>query len=262
MRLLFLLLSTAACAAAGAPAHAAPAWERIEAARALLQGATPHPGAIELELPLVTQEGGSVPLSVSIRDATIEDGGIAALYLFASGNPSPELAEVRFASNTVRPALSTRIRLDRSQTVVALAQKRSGEWLVATREVRVTVSGCLSRALAADGDQPMHVRVRAPDELTLGESGDVRAMIIHPMETGLRKDEAGNPVPMRIIRQFRADLDGETILDVHLHRAIAANPYLQFSIAPRRSGALRLHWEEDTGRTVSESLELRVRPRR
>lgn len=261
MRLFFLLLSTAVCAS-GAPAHAAPAWERIDAAQELLQGAIPRPGAIELELPLVTQEGGSVPLTVSIRDAAVVAGGIAALYLFASGNPSPELAEFRFPSSTVRPQLSTRIRLDRSQSVIALARTHNGEWLVATREVRVTVSGCLSRANAADGDQPMHVRVRAPNELALGESGDVRAMIIHPMETGLRKDETGQVVPMRIIRQFRVNLDGDTILDVRLHRAIAANPYFQFPLAPQRSGTLQLAWEEDTGRAVSESLEVRVRPRR
>lgn len=231
------------------------AWERVDAARALLDGVRPIEGAIELDVPLVTQEGGSVPVTVVVSRPMREDDFVAALYLFASGNPSPELLEVRFGPQAGRAFLSTRIRLDRSQTVVALARTSRGEWLAATRDVRVTVSGCLTRASGA-GDDAMQTRVRAPERLGAGETGEVRTMILHPMETGLRKDEQGNAIPARIIRSFRAEFEGETVLEARLYRAIAANPFLHFAIAPPRGGTLRLHWEEDTGRTVSEAVKI------
>lgn len=244
---------------AGAEAARAPApWERIEAARTLLDGAQPRAAGVELDLAMVTQEGGSVPLAVEVRSPMAEDDYVEALYLFASGNPSPELAEFRFRPRAGQARVSTRIRLDRSQTVVALARTSRGEWLAGARDIRVTVSGCLTRGGAAEAGELLQTRVRVPTQLRAGEVGDVRTLIVHPMETGLRQDPQGKPIPERIIRSFQAELDGEAVLEAKFYRAIAANPFLHFAVAPQRSGTLRLKWEEDTGRSVIETAEISV----
>lgn len=226
------------------------AWERVEVIQALLNGAEPKADGVQLDLPGVTQDGSSVLLTADIDRPMSADDYVDALYLFALGNPSPELAEFEFTPLAGLARVSTRIRLDRSQTVVALARTSGGEWLVGARDVRVTVGGCLARDATYKAEDVMQPRVRVPPRFAAGQPADIRTLINHPMETGLRKDSAGRPIPERIIRSFRASLNDEPVLTVRLHRAIAANPYLLFHLAPPHPGELLLVWEEDTGETV------------
>ncbi len=235
-----------------------PAWERVEAIQTLLNGAVPRPEAVRLDLPSVTQDGSSVLVTAEIDSPMTPDNHVEELYLFALGNPSPELAEIRFTPLAGRASVSTRIRLDRSQTVVALARTSGGDWLSGSRDVRVTVSGCLSRDATYQADDVMQTRVRVPPRFKAGQASDIRTLINHPMETGLREDAAGQPIPEQIIELFQARLDDAPVLTVRLHRAIAANPYLVFHMAPEQSGELTLSWEEDTGETTVTTAEIRV----
>jgi sulfur-oxidizing protein SoxY len=234
------------------------AWERIEPARELLGGTTPREDAIALDLPVVSQDGSSIPLRVEIESPMTAEDHIETLYLFAADNPAPELAEIRFTPLTGKARIDTRIRLDRSQTVLALARTSRGEWLGGQRDVRVTVSGCFARADTYQSENVMQTRVRAPGKLAAGELGDVRTLINHPMETGLREDEHGRTIPQRIVEYFEATMDGEAVLTARLYRAISANPYLRFPIAPRTSGELVLRWREDSGREAAERTSIAV----
>ena len=248
--------------AAGRPLEAAagrrPLWERIDAARKRLDGAVPKEGGIRLDLPGVTQDGSAVPLTVDVDHPMEDDDFVEALYLFAAGNPTPEVADVYFTPLAGRARLSTRIRLNESQTVLALARTSRGEWLAGRREVRVTVSGCLSRDNRSDSDSLMRTRIRVSDRLRRGEIGDVRTLVDHPMETGLREDGEGGIIPERIVNEFRAEFNGEPVLRVRLYRAVSANPYLRFAIAPNESGQAVFHWNEDRGESATESTRIDV----
>ncbi len=221
-----------------------------------LEGATPRAGAISLEMPGVTQDGSAVPLTVEIESPMTEEDHVEALYLFATDNPSPELADVYFTPLAGQARFSTRVRLNRSQTVLALARTSRGEWLAGHRDVRVTVSGCFSRDDTYDYDSVMRTRVRVPDRLRNGAVGDVRTLIDHPMETGLREDRQGRTIPERIIEEFRAEFNGKPVVKARLYRAISANPYLRFSIAPSESGEGEFFWLEDTGESVTETFRI------
>jgi sulfur-oxidizing protein SoxY len=233
-------------------------WERLEAAMERLDGATPRLGGIRLDLPGVTQDGSAVPLTVEVDSPMTAEDYIEAVYLFAADNPSLELADVYFSPLAGQANFSTRVRLNRSQTVLALARTSNGNWLAAHRDVRVTVSGCLSRADSNGLDTMMRTRVRVPDRLRNGAAGNVLTLIDHPMETGLREDRQGQTVPERIIEEFRAEFNGEPVVKVRLYRAISANPYLRFFIAPPSSGEGVLYWREDTGETVTETFRIEV----
>jgi sulfur-oxidizing protein SoxY len=248
-----LFLGTTQPAAAQA---ARPVWERISRANELLDGATPRANAIRLDLPAVTQDGSSIPLTVEIDSPMTGENFIEALYLFAPGNPSPELAEFRFTPLAGKARLETRIRLNQSQSVVALARTSRGEWLAGARDIRVTVSGCLSRGGSSEADDFMRARVRAPSRMKPGEPGDVRTLINHPMETGLRKAEDGKVIPEKIINEFRAALGTEPVVTARFHRAVAANPYLLFYVAAGLSGELTLEWKEDSGLTASATARI------
>ncbi len=99
-------------------------------------------------------------------------------------------------------------------------------------------------------DPRPRVRLSA-DTIAPGEVVEVRARILHPMETGNRSAPDGTTVPRNIVHGFRADLDGRTVFTASFDTAVSADPYLQFHVAPDRSGTLTLTWSADDGQTVT-----------
>lgn len=235
--------------------NATAPWERIEEARQLLGDHTPVTGRIAIDLPGVSQDGSSVPLGIQVDHPMDADNHIEELHLFASGNPSPEILSAHFTPLSGETRLQTRVRLDGTQSVVALARSTSGEWFADAREIRITVSGCISQG-TPDPDREMEARVRVPSNLRAGQTGEILTLIQHPMETGLRKGEDGATIPQRIIRDFRATVDDQPIVTIQLHRSVSANPFLRFPIRPEEGGQLKLEWEEETGRITTETSDL------
>ncbi|MGB3387561.1 MAG: thiosulfate oxidation carrier complex protein SoxZ [Pseudaminobacter sp.] len=92
---------------------------------------------------------------------------------------------------------------------------------------------------------------RAPAK---GETVTVKAMVTHPMETGMRKNALSELIPRNIIEHFECTLAGETLLSWHLDTAISQNPYLEFRFVAQKSGDLKLVWSADDGQ-VFETLE-------
>lgn len=90
-------------------------------------------------------------------------------------------------------------------------------------------------------------RIRVNETASAGQVLLVRALITHPMETGLRHTADGTPIPRRIIHRFVCRYDGEEVFGAEFHEAVSANPYLEFEILARGSGTLEFLWYEDGG---------------
>jgi sulfur-oxidizing protein SoxZ len=94
-------------------------------------------------------------------------------------------------------------------------------------------------------------RIRlSANEIAAGDVIDVRTLISHVMETGNRRDSNGDLVPRNIINTFRAEYDGVVVFEATMEPAISANPYMQFNVAPRQSGTLRMTWITDDGEEI------------
>jgi len=236
------------------PAHAAQGpWQRLPAAVALLDGASVETRGLKLELPLVSEDGGAVALTVSA------DVAVEAIHLFATRNPSPEIAVLRFHDAQLQPRVATRVRLNETQQVIALARTTDGRWLASSREVRITTSGCLARSDEVPAESEMVTRVRAPAALRAGESGELLAMITHPMETGLRERADGTPVPRRLISQFEVSMNGTPLFEAELFAAMSASPFFRLQLAPHSAGELALRWVEEGGREAGEQAAITLR---
>jgi sulfur-oxidizing protein SoxZ len=86
-----------------------------------------------------------------------------------------------------------------------------------------------------------------PASAARGETFQVKTIIGHQMETGLRHDESGQVIPRKIINRFQCAYNGEVVFAVDLHEAVAANPYFEFYLRATESGRLDFVWEEDGG---------------
>ena len=101
-------------------------------------------------------------------------------------------------------------------------------------------------------------RVQVPSAATKGEIFQVKALISHQMETGLRHDSEGKVIPRKIINKFVCRYNGVGVFAVDLHEAVAANPYFEFFLCATESGRLDFIWEEDGGGVYSLAQQLVV----
>ena len=83
-------------------------------------------------------------------------------------------------------------------------------------------------------------RIKIPDGVKPGDIIEIKALATHIMETGNRKDTAGNKVPRDIIHTFTATFSGRAVFSAAIGSGIAANPYFAFFLkvpAPARSSS-------------------------
>jgi len=91
-----------------------------------------------------------------------------------------------------------------------------------------------------------------------GQIIEVKALIAHDMETGFRRTQVGALIARDIVTDFVCMYNGEEVFDAQLHPAIAANPYLAFSILVADSGVITGKWTGDNGFSVTESVTITV----
>ena len=129
------VLRLGAAAAVLFPAGAVRASNGVpEAIAAFTKGAAPLEGGVRLDVPEIADNGGAVPVRVAAP-------GARRIALFADGNPRPRVAVFQFGK-LVPPDARTRIRLAKSQTVIAVAEMADGTFRRASRKIAVTVGGC------------------------------------------------------------------------------------------------------------------------
>jgi sulfur-oxidizing protein SoxZ len=97
---------------------------------------------------------------------------------------------------------------------------------------------------------------------TAGEVLLIKALVAHPMETGLRPGADGKVLPTDLIRTFTCTFETpdkkSTVFSANLYAAIAANPYISFYFKASKSGRLTFTWVGDNGFNQSENVSLTV----
>lgn len=140
-----LALGTGAVAAIAGlrvvPAHA-DAEKTMAAIKEFAGGAEPGSGPLTLNSPEIAENGNTVPISVSVESPMTEDDYVESVALFAEGNPSPEVVTFNFTPMSGEASATTRMRLAKTQNVVAVAKTSKGEVFMAKNEVKVTIGGC------------------------------------------------------------------------------------------------------------------------
>ena len=84
-------------------------------------------------------------------------------------------------------------------------------------------------------------------------SFEFKTLIIHPMETGQRRDKAtGEKVPAHFIKLLRAHLDDILLIEMHLGENVSKNPYFRFEIMETMYNGqnFRVSWVDNNGMTI------------
>ena len=127
------------------PARATPAAMQ-EAIRKVVGSARINPGRVKLDLPPLSENGNTVPLTVSAESPMTAADHVKALHVFNEKNPQPDVASFRLGPRAGRASVSTRIRLADTQTVVAICEMSDGSFWSTSANVVVTLAACLEEA--------------------------------------------------------------------------------------------------------------------
>lgn len=84
-----------------------------------------------------------------------------------------------------------------------------------------------------------------------GDVAEVKSLMLHPMETGSRKDpDTGELVPVHHITQLTFTNNERTVMVANFSTAVSKNPYFSFSFSGAKAGdTLRASWVDNRGET-------------
>ena len=90
---------------------------------------------------------------------------------------------------------------------------------------------------------PMKIRASVA-----GDSTEVKVLMSHEMETGLRKDAQGNVIPAWFIQNVTIAHNGKPVLSAQWGPAIAKNPFLAFKFKGGAKGdKIQVTWVDSRG---------------
>jgi sulfur-oxidizing protein SoxY len=139
-------LTAGAAAFAVAGARITPALASTEDAEKMIMefsgGVTPGEGKVTLNTPEIAENGNTVPVSVTVESAMTGDDLVESVIIFADGNPSPAVATFHFTEMSGEALATTRIRLAKTQNVIAVAKMKDGSVFMDKKQVKVTIGGC------------------------------------------------------------------------------------------------------------------------
>lgn len=211
--------------------------------------APPQPSKdVMLQAPELSEDGAVVPISLGCALP-----GLKRLLLCLEKNPSV-LAAVFEPGAAVEPSFATRVKMQQTSAVHAIAVMADGRVLSASREVRITLSGCVAASdmVSERVGQPTLIRVQAATG-----GAQVRALMKHDMESGQRKDEAGRLVPAWHIQEVVARLNGEPAMTALWGPSISRNPFLQFNLRGAKPGdRVALAWNDSRGNRRSDETTM------
>jgi sulfur-oxidizing protein SoxZ len=104
----------------------------------------------------------------------------------------------------------------------------------------------------------VNVLVNAPKTARKGATVEIKALIMHPMETGFRTGTNGRIIPRNIIENFTATWNSTEIFRMDLSQAIAANPFVSFFAVATESGTIAFRWTGDEGFVAEHQVAITV----
>ena len=95
----------------------------------------------------------------------------------------------------------------------------------------------------------METNMKMRAKLT-GEVTEVKVIISHPMETGRKKDDAGQIIPAHFIQLVTATLNDKPVLEMQWGTGISKNPYLTFHVkGAKLADKIVVTWFDNLGKT-------------
>lgn len=99
---------------------------------------------------------------------------------------------------------------------------------------------------------PMRIRAALA-----GSETTVRVLMAHPMETGARKNPAGETIPAHFIQDVEATHNGKSVLKAMWSGAVSQNPFLSFKFTGAAKGdKVMVKWVDNKGESRTDEATI------
>ena len=97
---------------------------------------------IKLTVPEIAENGAVVPVKIEVDNPMQEDNHVKAIHVIATQNTNVRCADVMLTPMNGKGYFATRIKLGKSQDVMALVELSNGSFMKTQKPVKVTIGGC------------------------------------------------------------------------------------------------------------------------
>jgi sulfur-oxidizing protein SoxY len=109
-------------------------------------GAPVRKGKIKVELPLLADNGNSVPIRITVDSPMTAADHVKSIHLYAERNPVSNMANFYLGPRAGKAEIDSRVRLAGSQKVTAVAALSDGTFWYDAASIVVTLSACLDES--------------------------------------------------------------------------------------------------------------------
>jgi sulfur-oxidizing protein SoxY len=142
-----LALLAASLAGAGLPRRASAQEDPFAALlRDMTGGVRVTPGRVVIETPILADNGHSVPMRLRVDSPMSLTDRVRSIVLLSEKNPRPVIARFHFGAAAGRAEVTTRVRLNGTQRLLAVAALADGTYWSGEASVIVTESACLDES--------------------------------------------------------------------------------------------------------------------
>jgi sulfur-oxidizing protein SoxY len=112
------------------------------ALKKIIGQSVPLEEGVALDLPEIAENGNIVPYKLSVESPMTEADFVERLHLLSTANPQAAVATFHFTPLSGVAIVTGRMRLAKTQDVVAVAETSTGKLLIGRRNIKVTIGGC------------------------------------------------------------------------------------------------------------------------
>ncbi len=102
-----------------------------------------------------------------------------------------------------------------------------------------------------------NAKIVVPSRITKGELITVRAIVSHPMDTGLFRDKDGNPIPAFFIKDVVVKYGDQEVARFEWTSGISRDPMVTFTLRADQEAALSMTWSDNQGGVFQQSTDIR-----
>ena len=176
---------------------------------------------VKVMAPDAAEDSLNVPLLI---DAT-GIGDVRRIVVSADYGPIPHI--LTFFPEKAEARLSLRFKIDQATAIRASVETQDGRWFVGSTRIDAAGGGCTAPALAYANDD-WEERLGDIHGRLWSDTGRVRVIVDHPMDTGLAGD-----IPVFIVTDLSLRTEeGELMTRIELHEPVNEDPAFGLFFAP------------------------------
>jgi thiosulfate oxidation carrier complex protein SoxZ len=196
---------------------------------------------IEVVVPSRAENGAIVQIAVHSHIPNTE-----AIAILVEKNPTTLIGNYLFYPHAI-PKMVTRIKMAETSAIKVIV-KSGNQYFTTSKNVGVLENGCGGSSSKNEkfiSSMKLRAKLLAEHQLV-----EMKAIITHPMHTGLGKDESGQFIPAHFIQLITIKHNENPIIEMQLGTGISKNPYLTFYLKGLNVGdQLVVAWQDNQGLT-------------